>query len=61
MNTHLAYFLTAVVESIILYIVLYYLEQSSRDINKDHITMIIITNFISVYAGFYLLPWFSSL
>ena len=60
MNPHLTYFLTAIGESIILYIVLSYLERNSEHIHPDHVILILITNFIASYSGFYLLPWLSS-
>ena len=61
MNTHLAYFLTILFESIVLYIVLYYFKQSSHNINTYDIIVILTTNLVSVYSGFYLLPWLSNI
>lgn len=61
MNIHIAYFLTALGESIILYLILSYIERESHEIKPDHTWMILITNFVSVYTEFYLLPWLSNL
>ena len=61
MNIHLAYFLTALGESVVLYFILSYIERESNEITQAHVVMILITNFIAAYTGFYLLPWFSSL
>ena len=61
MNIHLAYFLTAIGESLVLYFILYLLERESHEITPPHVTMILITNFVAAYTGFYLLPWLSNL
>lgn len=61
MNIHLAYFLTALGESLVLYIILSFMERESDEIKPGHILMTIITNFIAAYSGFYLLPWLSSI
>ncbi len=61
MNIHLVYFLTALGESLILYFILSYIEKKSHDITQSHVLMILITNFVAAYTGFYLLPWLSSL
>lgn len=61
MNRHLAYFLTALGESLILYLILSYIEKESNEITQTHVITILITNFIAAYTGFYLLPYFSSL
>lgn len=61
MNIHLAYFLTALGESLVLYIILSFIERESGEIKPAHISMTIITNFIAAYSGFYLLPWLSSI
>ena len=60
MNDHLTYFLTAIGESLVLYLVLSYIESESDVIHSDHIYLILTTNFIAAYSGFYLLPWISS-
>lgn len=61
MNIHLAYFLTALGESLILYLILSYIEKESHEITQSHVIMILITNFIAAYTGFYLLPFLSRL
>lgn len=61
MNIHLAYFLTALGESLILYLILSYIEREFDEITRSHVIMILITNFVAAYTGFYLLPWLSSL
>lgn len=61
MNLHLAYFLSALGESLVLYLILSYMEKKSDEITQHHVAMILITNFIAAYTGFYLLPWLSSL
>jgi len=61
MNRHLAYFLTAAGETLILFIILTYLESRSHDIKPAHVAMVLITNFVAAYSGFYLLPWLTSL
>lgn len=61
MNIHLAYFLSAVGETLALYFILYYIEKESHEITPSHVTMILITNFVAAYTGFYLLPWLSNL
>ena len=61
MNQHLTYFLTAIGETLVLYIVLSYIESKSDVIYPEHVYMILVTNFIAAYSGFYLLPWISSL
>lgn len=61
MNIHLAYFLTALGESLVLYFILSYIERESREITQTHVMMILITNFVTAYTGFYLLPWLSNL
>jgi len=61
MNIHLAYFLTALGETLILYLILSYIERESHDITQSHVVMILVTNFVAAYTGFYLLPWLSSL
>ena len=61
MNRHLAYFLTALGESLVLYLILSYIEKESHEVTQSHVIMILITNFIAAYTGFYLLPWLSSL
>ena len=61
MNIHLAYLLTALGETLALYFILFYIERESHEIMPSHVTMILITNFVSAYTGFYLLPWLSNL
>lgn len=61
MNIHLAYFLTAIGESLALYFILSYIERESHEITQTHVLMILITNFVAAYTGFYLLPWLSNL
>lgn len=60
MNKHLTYFLTAIGESLVLYLVLSYVESASDVIQSDHVYLILVTNFIAAYSGFYLLPWIST-
>tara|TARA_Y100000389_G_C17423448_1_gene498126 strand:+ start:1059 stop:1244 length:186 start_codon:yes stop_codon:yes gene_type:complete len=60
MNQHLSYFLTAIGETLILYLVLSYIEITSDVIHKEDVYVILITNFIAAYSGFYLLPWISN-
>lgn len=60
MNKHLTYFLTAIGESLVLYLVLSYIESTSDVIHSEHVYLILVTNFIAAYSGFYLLPWISS-
>lgn len=60
MNKHLAYFLTALGETLALYFILSYIERAYEEIKQPHVAMILITNFVSAYTGFYLLPWLSS-
>lgn len=60
MNQHLSYFLTAIGETLVLYLVLSYIESSSDVIHPEHVYLILITNFIAAYSGFYLLPWISN-
>lgn len=60
MNEHLTYLLTAIGESLVLYLVLSYIESTSDVIHPEHVYLILVTNFIAAYSGFYLLPWISS-
>ena len=61
MNIHLSYFLTAIAETLILYLVLSYIENRSPHVHSDHVYSILITNFIVSYSSFYLLPLISNL
>lgn len=61
MNIHLAYFLTALGETLVLYFILSYIEREYHEITQSHVMMILITNFVAAYSGFYLLPWLSNL
>lgn len=61
MNIHLAYFLTALGESLILYLILSYIEREYHEITRSQVIMVLIANFVAAYSGFYLLPWLSSL
>lgn len=61
MNIHLAYFLTALGETLILYLILSHIEREYDDITKSNVVMVLVTNFVAAYTGFYLLPWLSSL
>lgn len=60
MNEHLTYFLTAVGETLVLYLVLSYIESTSDIIHPEHVYLVLVTNFIAAYSGFYLLPLISS-
>ena len=55
MNIHLAYFLTALGETLAAFIVMKYYETTSDSIKPDHIAAALITTFIAAYSGFYLL------
>ena len=61
MNIHLAYLLTGLGETLVLYFILYYMEKESHEIKPADVWMTLITNFAAVYTGFYLLPWLSNL
>lgn len=61
MNIHLAYFLTALGETLVLYFILSYIEREYHEISPAHVAMALITNFVAAYSGFYLLPWLSNL
>ena len=61
MNRHLAYFLTGLGETLVLYLILFYIEKQSDEITKSDVMLILITNFVAAYSGFYLLPWLSNL
>lgn len=61
MNIHLAYLLTALGESLVLYFILSYIERESHEIKPAHVAMILVTNFVAAYSGFYLLPWLSNI
>lgn len=61
MNLHLVNFFSALGESLAVYIILFFIQRESKDITTSEVIIILITNFIAAYTGFYLLPWLSKI
>ena len=61
MNKHLVYLFAAIGESLVLYLILSAIERLSDEITPSQVHMILITNFVAAYSGFYLLPFLSNL
>lgn len=55
MNIHLAYFLTALGETVAAYAVMSYFDTKSDSINLDHVIATLLTIFIAAYSGFYII------
>ena len=55
MNIHLAYFLTALGETLAAFVVMKYYESTSDSIKSEHVAAALVTTFIAAYSGFYLL------
>lgn len=55
MNIHLAYFLTALGETLAAYAVMAYFDAKSDSIHPDHVIATLLTIFIAAYSGFYIL------
>lgn len=61
MNKHKTYFIIVLIETIVLYAILYgYKYFNPNAIGDDHINLVVFSNIVISYLEFYLLDFFTS-